>query len=38
MTLFVLADNSHSEFRQVISQYFQGHLDGRTLELLNIEW
>ena len=37
MTLFVLADDSHAEFRHVINQYFQGHLDGRTLELLNIE-
>ena len=37
MTLFVLADDSHSEFRLVIDHYFQGHLDERTLELLNVE-
>jgi uncharacterized protein (DUF1810 family) len=36
MTLFMLADDSHSEFRQVIEKYFQGQPDQRTLELLNV--
>jgi len=37
MTLFWLADQSHPEFREVINRYFSGHLDQRTLELLNLE-
>ena len=37
LTLFLLADDSHPEFREVINQYFQGHLDRRTLELLHVE-
>ncbi len=37
MTLFVLADDSHQEFRQVIDRHFQGHPDERTLELLNLQ-
>jgi len=35
MTLFLLADDSYPEFRQVIDRYFQGQPDRRTLELLN---
>jgi uncharacterized protein (DUF1810 family) len=37
MTLFLVVDDSHPEFRQVINQYFQAHLDERTLELLELE-
>ena len=37
MTLFALAGDSHSEFRQVIDQYFDQQLDPRTLELLHVE-
>lgn len=36
MTLFALAGDSHSEFRQVIDRYFDGQLDRRTLELLDV--
>jgi uncharacterized protein (DUF1810 family) len=34
MTLFMVADDSHPELRQVIDRYFQGEPDRRTLELL----
>lgn len=37
MTLFLLADDSHPEFPQVIDRYFQGELDQRTSELLNFK-
>lgn len=36
MSLFMLAEDSHQEFRQVIDRYFQGQPDERTLELLNL--
>jgi len=37
MTLFALADDSLSEFRQVLDRYFNGQLDPRTLELLQVQ-
>jgi uncharacterized protein (DUF1810 family) len=37
MTLFALTKDSHPEFRQVINRYFDGELDSRTLELLDVQ-
>lgn len=36
VTLFALAREARPEFRAVLSHYFGGHLDPRTLELLGI--
>lgn len=36
MTLFVLASDSQSEFREVLERYFLLQLDQRTLELLHL--
>jgi uncharacterized protein (DUF1810 family) len=37
ITLFVLAADSHPEFRQVLDRYFGGQLDPRTLDLLHVQ-
>jgi uncharacterized protein (DUF1810 family) len=37
MTLFSMTKGPHPEFRQVIDRYFEGQMDPRTLDLLDIE-
>lgn len=38
MTLFALADGEEPVFREMLRKYYDGCPDGRTLELLGVEW